>query len=380
VFYIRSSLYVCVFLLVVVILSSAYFMIVFPTPSNISQTLSPIASSISALIAVLIGLWVAVREWQRQSEDDAKTAKSFGGAIKAWYDRRDMTRIRTELSKPLYKQLMVVSVSTAAEKNASAYTSEKSENPWDAEIRLMGLYLPLESIDQLSQSTSAWDTGLGRTEVAVLPGIAPTFFLDLATTWRNLRQIAVEVSGSTQIVRQISPDRPYLVEGAVSAIADQTQSFNKLVLDFFDEAVRIYDFLLNYDSGSSNNLSRDRLDGLLKRSQAELEYLDKVRFQLGYLNMPVKEMERILALKNLVPELQKSIKDVINRMESDYAKIHQEALEQFKKLGGDPSDMPSREPLDVRLKHWKDFVEQLRKANLLPREPPHEPPDVTASK
>jgi len=231
-------------------------------PKNRVQNLSAIASSTSAMVAAVVALWVAWREYdnrertRRESEQKEYNARKriaalLAGNIMAWCDRKDIQDLLSDLAKIESKDSIEGYVKLAViAKKSPQRADEPDATFWLPEIAYIARAIRLDAFDRLSSIPNVWSVQFRREREGDLRGMDPDFFAAMDTIWTNLEMSAQKLSRSFATLAKIRKDEPDFFQLLVSVVFDEGAELKRNVAEFLDVAKTAGKTLLVYTEES----------------------------------------------------------------------------------------------------------------------------------
>jgi hypothetical protein len=284
------------------------------------QSLSAIASSISAMIAVVVALWTDIRERSHrraeQEKSEAKVRKSkkrlaalYSAEMMAWRERKDIEDVVSELGNIEDKDLLTdtIKLRLVAKRPALAAAKELDANFWHAEISEVARALRLGTFDRLSSVPNIWTTQFRREDVDILEGDASSYFVVMGTIWTNLMLKAQQLYGSVDILRAIRKDESYFMPSVVDAIAEDAVELREHLSEFLRVAKEGAVLLANYPEDAEPESLKTPLD-LLAKSRDPSQRLSQAWHAISVARLGVMAP----ALKNSAQELVEGLNSAVN--------------------------------------------------------------------
>jgi hypothetical protein len=228
------------------------------------QSLSAIASSMSAVIALVVATWTDLkdRRYRQQALQEAerkrldlrkRVAALFSAEITAWLDRKDVEDAVADLRDMEKKDSLTARIELllTAKQAALSDAKEPDANFWDAEIASVSTALRLFTFKRLSAIPSIWTTQFRRDDIEVLDGAAPAYFVVMATIWTNLNLKAQQLSVSADALRLVRKQEANLMPLVINAIADDAVELREHIGEFLCVAKEGSEVLANYPENQS---------------------------------------------------------------------------------------------------------------------------------
>jgi len=213
------------------------------------QSLSAIASSISAMIAVVVALWTELRDRERRSEErkehedkQSKTRKRvaalYSGEINAWLQRKDIEDVIADLHDIQNKDTLQAEFKFLVDERLKSFADSKEspEGLWDPQIQYVSAGLRLAAFQRMSAIPNIWHAQFRRDDVDLLEGSAPAYFIVMDTIWTNLNLKAQQLSVSVNVLKLFRKEEFDLMPMLVNAIAEDAVELREHIAEFLNVA------------------------------------------------------------------------------------------------------------------------------------------------
>jgi len=213
------------------------------------QSLSAIASSISAMIAVVVALWTELRDREHRLEESKESkdkqlksrkrvAALYSGEINAWLQRKDIEDVVADLRDIKQKDVVQTEFEFLVKERlkALAEAKETDTNLWHGEIQYVSNALRLRVFQRLSAIPNIWADQFRRDDVALLDETAPPYFIVMNTIWTNLNLKAQQLAGSVEVLKSFSEEDFDLMPLVVDALTRDAVELRDHITEFLGVA------------------------------------------------------------------------------------------------------------------------------------------------
>jgi hypothetical protein len=270
-------------------------------PQNRVQDLSAIASSISAMVAAVVALWVAWREYQnrerarmeaeekrKEAEEKEYTARKriaalLAGNLIAWYERKDVQELLRDFASTKSKDSVESDLKLGVMASKSPKRAGEPDSTfWKPEITRVAAAIRLDAFERFTAIPNIWNVQSRSEREGGLRGIDSDFFATMDTIWTNLEISVQQLKGSFAKLMQIRKDESDSLEILSLAVVDEAAQLKDNIKEFIEVAKTAGKTLLAYNEEGSVVLLRAPAS-LLEKSRKRPPSVSQALTLLSYL-------------------------------------------------------------------------------------------------